>query len=603
MTVYPSELLTLFNESTSVSLVSHKPNIRDVEEYDDWVYVGHSIAMLLIPFRYKRHLFHKLKSLNYTIEIAPFPSAFIKGNQVTFMAILVHCLNEIGCDAVRIQVFGLKAPISLLKGLTAFHSSHPLRHTNFFDIGTTVRPDFTGLSTLKGLGPLSDTFPFCSPVTEGFGTARLRSRLSHDFIDPHARKDQLIETKMYSKIAHVIKSFGGKQPLFKAKTINILKDRFRSAKEHLSKISDKPDEDLQGFRIEATVFATNLTWCLHLALSFNLLKAQTYDGKYELRELSRSAYIDNAKRLINKVQDLNLLKGTGAAKASEEKNQVVADVWQSIGWNNYKWRLTRYNDVDAWWNDRITRREFEKNTKFKSNVFFSERENCTAFFSIVRKKLQCPNCGAIGRFNSVGGVRAFVMRCITCVKQVGKKKSCAMFDELLRGKDSKFYQDAIDSIIERNCSPRASPSIQESSSDSSDSPCLSASPKHPRKKGIPKRNSESSPEPSCPSLYDSPPGRPRKRSVIVIDSDSSEDSPRPRKRMHLEEESSQSPVPESVGSHSPASSRSFESEDDLAGPAEATSTDNVNHEMEEGPKHMVRTLWKSILDRNFPEEA
>lgn len=100
MTVYPSELLTLFNESTSVSLVSHKPNIRDVEEYDDWVYVGYCVTMLLIPFRYKRHLFHKLKSLNYTIEIAPFHSALIKGNQITFMAILVHCLNEIGCDAV-----------------------------------------------------------------------------------------------------------------------------------------------------------------------------------------------------------------------------------------------------------------------------------------------------------------------------------------------------------------------------------------------------------------------------------------------------------------------------------------------------------------------
>ncbi|TIC10042.1 hypothetical protein E3Q13_04491 [Wallemia mellicola] len=44
MTVYPSELLTLFSESTSVSLVSHKPNIRDVEEYDDWVYAGQSIG-------------------------------------------------------------------------------------------------------------------------------------------------------------------------------------------------------------------------------------------------------------------------------------------------------------------------------------------------------------------------------------------------------------------------------------------------------------------------------------------------------------------------------------------------------------------------------
>lgn len=100
MTVYPGELLTLFNGSATVSLVSHKPSIRDVEEYEDWVYVGRSVAMLLIAPRYKDRLFRKLRSLNYTIELAPYTRAFIKGNQVTLMSILVHCLKAIHCNAV-----------------------------------------------------------------------------------------------------------------------------------------------------------------------------------------------------------------------------------------------------------------------------------------------------------------------------------------------------------------------------------------------------------------------------------------------------------------------------------------------------------------------
>ena len=99
----------------------------------------------------------------------------------------------------------------------------------------------------------------------------------------------------------------------------------------------------------------------------------------------------------------------------------------------------------------------------------------------------------------------------------------------------------------------------------------------------------------------------RDRSVIEISSDSSEGSLELRKRMLFEVESSQSDVPESLESSSAGSRQCVQSEGDVAAPAnvpaQTTSTEQVNHEMEEGPKYMVRTLWKSILDSNFPEEA
>lgn len=138
MTVYPGELLTLFNGSATVSLlVSHKPNIRDVEEYEDWVYICQSVAMLLIAPRYRDRLFRTLRSLKYTIVLFPYTRALIKGNQVNLMALLVHYLEAIRCNAVRIQAYGLKAPINLSEELLPFHSSHPLRHTNSLDIGVT----------------------------------------------------------------------------------------------------------------------------------------------------------------------------------------------------------------------------------------------------------------------------------------------------------------------------------------------------------------------------------------------------------------------------------------------------------------------------------
>lgn len=85
-----------------------------------------------------------------------------------------------------------------------------------------------------------------------------------------------------------------------------------------------------------------------------------YDQRYELIELPRTTYIANTQRLINKVQDYDLLKGANSANASNEKNKVEADVWQSFGWNNSRRNLTKHNDVKAWWNDQITNQEFER---------------------------------------------------------------------------------------------------------------------------------------------------------------------------------------------------------------------------------------------------
>ncbi|TIC06260.1 OTU-domain-containing protein, partial [Wallemia mellicola] len=221
MTVYPSELLTLFSGSTPVNLVSHKPFIRDVEEYRDWVYIGQSVAMFLISPRFKEPLLHELERLNYTVDFSQYKYVLIKGNQVTVMGVLVHCLTAIDCDAVRIRVYNLKAPIRLLSELYTFHSSHPLRFTNFFDVGVTEKQDIAGLSLLKGVGPLTKTFPICSPAAKGYGTVRLQTKISHKFVNALALEHQIVETKMYSKVAHVIRSIGVRPSLFNGKTCNI----------------------------------------------------------------------------------------------------------------------------------------------------------------------------------------------------------------------------------------------------------------------------------------------------------------------------------------------------------------------------------------------
>ncbi|TIB68008.1 hypothetical protein E3Q23_04450 [Wallemia mellicola] len=633
--------------------------------------------MFLISPRFKEPLLHELERLNYTVDFSQYKYVLIKGNQVTVMGVLVHCLTAIDCDAVRIRVYNLKAPIRLLSELYTFHSSHPLRFTNFFDVGVTEKQDIAGLSLLKGVGPLTKTFPICSPAAKGYGTVRLQTKISHKFVNALALEHQIVETKMYSKVAHVIRSIGVKPSLFNARTVMVMKGRYNSAKGTFDKICNKPDDVLQGFRIEATIRATNLTWALEIALIHRLLDSQTYDQRYELTELPRSAYIANAQRLISKVQDFNLLKGSSSAKASNEKNKVEADVWQSVGWNNSRRKLTKHNDVNAWWNDHITNREFEKSIRFVSDVFFSETANCKAFFMFVKSRLKCPNCDGIDTFNVGGRTKNFTMKCGNCSERMGKKKSTIMWNELLNGEDKEYFQDAIEATREANCSPRPTSPVRRDSfnssscpsdlgsctSDSSSCPSLYDTSPEPRKRFIAETSSEDSadsicqsshcsPGSSCSSIHDSPepphkkfiverdsdnlsrsfdapethrdrsvieinsdspsypfdtPERDRERSVIEISSDSSEGSPELRKRMFLEVESSQSHVPESVESNSAGSHQCAQSEGEVEAPtnapAQATSIEQVNDEMQEGPKYMVRTFWKNILDSNFPEGA
>ncbi|TIC23290.1 hypothetical protein E3Q11_03937 [Wallemia mellicola] len=75
---------------------------------------------------------------------------------------------------------------------------------------------------------------------------------------------------MYSKVAHVIESFGCKHPLFKAKTINVLKKRYNSAKQTFEKTCNKSDEEIE-----------------ELVMAYKLLRPQTHDEQYNLRELPR----------------------------------------------------------------------------------------------------------------------------------------------------------------------------------------------------------------------------------------------------------------------------------------------------------------------------
>lgn len=81
---------------------------------------------------------------------------------------------------------------------------------------------------------------------------------------------------------------------------------------------------------------------------------------------------------------------------------------------------------------------------------------------------------------------------------MGKQKCIPMWDDLLKGEDSEYFQDAIEATKEANCSPRPAPPVRRNSSDSSSCPSLYDTPE-PRKRFNARLSFDSSSDSSCPS--------------------------------------------------------------------------------------------------------
>jgi hypothetical protein len=112
-------------------MITYAPEEKDHPFFENWVYVASAEAVLLIHPQFKMSMVDALRMIPQTslVYASEYPRALVMSAPLLLMSVLVSTLTDIGCQSVRIQAFGMKAPLLAFMD-PARHSTHPLDQLN-----------------------------------------------------------------------------------------------------------------------------------------------------------------------------------------------------------------------------------------------------------------------------------------------------------------------------------------------------------------------------------------------------------------------------------------------------------------------------------------
>ncbi|PWY99574.1 hypothetical protein BCV70DRAFT_162044, partial [Testicularia cyperi] len=180
------------------------------------------------------------------------------------MSVLVDALEEADCQSVRIQAYGMKAPLLDFVD-PAVRISHPLQEANVYDIGCTHH---TGSITLvKGAAERSlyKQYPAALCVGRGYGGVEFRSR---------SRRDGIHHFKAYPVLTHVLKAVAqGAGQAVQPMRVNTCQRRIQTLRDWKQRLDKCPERDMCGVRLEVSVRAPSLAHAVAVAQQSKLLEA------------------------------------------------------------------------------------------------------------------------------------------------------------------------------------------------------------------------------------------------------------------------------------------------------------------------------------------
>jgi len=96
----------------TVSLNFHQPPLRDVKEYEDWVFVVKASFIIRFNPWFKFRFVQKLcDKYGLVLKVAHYPLSLIEGSQTITIGQLFETMQSIGVDYLRLNSFGIKSPI------------------------------------------------------------------------------------------------------------------------------------------------------------------------------------------------------------------------------------------------------------------------------------------------------------------------------------------------------------------------------------------------------------------------------------------------------------------------------------------------------------
>ncbi|PWN45766.1 hypothetical protein IE81DRAFT_285069, partial [Ceraceosorus guamensis] len=347
--VSPSFLLRHPGGSSTVHLsaMEPRPPIRDVADFKDWSYIAQASAHYKILPALRDPLFEELKRIR---PLFKGETTFVKGHVAVSMAQLVQCLQAVGCTSVRVQAFGLKAPLSLLtSNLEPADPTHPSRSLNQWDIGINI-PD-ADILLVASTKPVAKSklmsYPMLTPLGEDYGSVQLIV---------HWHKQQ-VTMKIYPRLVHTIKAAIniGKH---KVETVRNVRTRLGQLNTLVEVYKKAQPADLGGLRIEATVQAPTLGEAVEWTRASPLLVLNTWVKPsteifqaygIQIKRITKSQLVENAKMMLAAAHACDLSRGRDGGSVNQADQQAVTDVSAALGWSPGHGKPTSHTKPNPWW--------------------------------------------------------------------------------------------------------------------------------------------------------------------------------------------------------------------------------------------------------------
>ena len=343
------------NPLALVRLSSHAPRIKRTKpgdrthEFSEWLLLAESCYQLWIDPVHKDRFYAELKKTR-TINPAKNPWVSSYGSAYIPSTILASCLIKAGCPTIRYKAYGQKLPLQLanLGHYEPADTVHPGRDTNEWDIGVTYQSPYIILFR-PGQGAAGGTkhYPMLSPAARDFGSVQTTV----------VWQDTTYKVKIYPRLVHVIKSYNSRLQGEILKTLHGVKTRFKASVNMVQMLSQVPEEEIGGFRIEVTVPAATLSaaqaWMHNSPLTeIGFWTNPTPGGtapKVSMMVTRKEALLLNANWMVQRATTLKVFQGTDARPPTMLQKQVTADVLASFGWNAGRYKVTKASDKAAWW--------------------------------------------------------------------------------------------------------------------------------------------------------------------------------------------------------------------------------------------------------------
>lgn len=395
--ISPQEYLRRFKDTlATIQLVNRIPSRRLHTTYhrgpafDRWLLLAEANHQIWINPKYKRDFFVELEDY-HTVQAGKIQLQASVGKAHISTAVFVHCLEQAGCETMRLKEYGQKMPIGheFLKTEPA-EVNHRWAEHNEWDLGRTfTSPHIWLFGSATGRQHGFKRYPMAIPCSLDYGTVHLD--VTHD--------RQNFSVKIYPRIVHVIKSFNSSLQSNIPRTLSGVRNQVAAAARMLHNLNGKDESSLGGFRIEVTVKARSLQEATARINRTSFLDPSYWLGHgpgpharktVSARLLPRRAFLDNALWVQQQAADLKIFLGDSNAKPTRQQLRVLTDILNAVGWNNGLRSPTKSLEPKAWWHQDGNRND---PTLYQSLCEICQTdEEIKDLFNVVRSMMTAIPC-------------------------------------------------------------------------------------------------------------------------------------------------------------------------------------------------------------------